>query len=627
MDPKDYDIVEIVGHYLELEDKGDNHMACCPFHDDSTASLGVYQDTCSFSCFAAGCDSSGDALDFIQKMDEVPYKAAVKIANKICGIKEGTEVESSQAKVKQTKTPKKSKVLDPDYKRRVRKLSTDPKGYRGLSEEVCKFFDVRHEYDPDSGGVTRQYYPCTTHNKEGKTKLVGYKSRITPKKFLSSGSVGKEVDPFGYFKFKDARGKFVVITAGEIDQLSAFQMLKKYTDDKGGDYDYVPVVCSTLGEGGVSQLRDKFEWFNRFDKIIICFDPDEAGEKAVEDAAKVLPRGKVHVMKLIGDDTNHYLVNKMQKKWISAFYNAPKYTMQGITGSSSLMDKMRDHVSLERVSLPPEMYRLQEALRGGFPLGYIVNLMSASGSGKSTILDACVMHWIIEEYKRTGPVGIVSLEASEGEYGVNLSSSYIKTKINLGSTVQSRLDIINDNEGHIMNLFKDEDGNDRFYLVDAEIDNMKQKIEYMVVALGCKIICIDPIQDIFDALPDDEQAKFMKWQKDLVKREKVLLINISHSRKAQSGQKAGSSGGDLKEEDMMGHSSIYKSGGINIIFMRDKEAEDPIKRNMTFVKLTKSRGVGDTGPVGMLYYEKDTHQLYDGEDWLKRNGETLSEED
>lgn len=145
---------------------------------------------------------------------------------------------------------------------------------------------------------------------------------------------------------------------------------------------------------------------------------------------------------------------------------------------------------------------------------------------------------------------------------------------------------------------------------------MKQKIEYLIVALGCKIIVIDPIQDIFDAMPDDQQAAFMKWEKDLVKREQVTIVNISHSRKAQGGQKAGSKGADLSEEDMMGHSSIYKSGGINLIISRNKEDEDEFERNVSRLKVTKARGIGFTGFAGEYYYENVTHKIWDKDDYL-----------
>ena len=127
------------------------------------------------------------------------------------------------------------------------------------------------------------------------------------------------------------------------------------------------------------------------------------------------------------------------------------------------------------------------------------------------------------------------------------------------------------------------------------------------------------IQDIFDTLPDDAQGAFMKWQKDIVKREKINIININHARKSSQGQKANSKGADLSEEDMMGHSSIFKSGGVNIILQRNKESEDEVERNTTYAKITKARGVGNTGPAGSFLYVNKEHKIYDKIDYLNGN--------
>lgn len=487
--------------------------------------------------------------------------------------------------------------------------STDSKGFRGIKKEITTYFGVRHEFNTENGQVIKQYYPCTIDG-----ELSGVKVRIVPKDFDSYGTTGKECDPFGWFRFKASTGKYCLILAGEVDCLSAFQMLKEYTDSKGqAEYGYIPCVSSTLGESSVSQLQEKYEWFDRFDRVVICYDPDTAGDSATEKLAKVLPRGKVYKMELTHGDTNKYLTDGKQKEWVNLFFKAKKIMMTGVTGSSSLLDKMKEYVSIPRITLPKFLHKLEEKLRGGFPIGYIINIMAASGAGKSTYVDAMILHWIMNSpYK----VGVVSLEASEGEYGVNIGSAFIECKINLGRTVEERLASIEDNEEILQTLFTDENGNDRFYIVDPDVDTMKAKIEYLVVALGCKIIVIDPIQDIFDALPDDQQAVFMKWQKDLVKREQVTIVNISHSRKAQSGQKAGSKGADLSEEDMMGHSSIYKSGGINLIISRNKEEEDEFERNISRLKVTKARGIGFTGFAGEYYYENETHKIWDKDDYL-----------
>lgn len=491
--------------------------------------------------------------------------------------------------------------------------STDSKNFRGIQKETTTYFGVRQEFSTETGEVVKQFYPTTVDG-----ELSGLKVRKVPKDFDSYGKTGKECDPFGWFRFKSSTGKYCLITAGEVDCLSAYQMLKQYTDSKGQqDYGYIPVVSSTLGESSISQLQEKYEWFDRFTNIIICYDPDKAGEDATEKLAKVLPRGKVYKMELTYGDTNKYLVDGKQKEWINLFFKAKKIMMTGVTGSSSLLDKMKEYVSIPRISLPKFLHKLEEKLRGGFPIGYIVNLMAASGAGKSTYVDSMILHFVMNtDYK----VGVVSLEASEGEYGVNIGSAFLECKINLGLTAEERLASITNNEEALERLFIDENGNDRFYIVDPDVDTMKAKIEYLVVALGCKIIVIDPIQDIFDAMPEDQQAAFMKWEKDLVKREQVTIINISHSRKAATGQKTGSKGADLSEEDMMGHSSIYKSGGINLIISRNKEDEDEFQRNVSRLKVTKARGIGFTGYAGEYYYDNPTHKIWDVEDYLQVNG-------
>lgn len=494
-----------------------------------------------------------------------------------------------------------------DWNKYKEKLTTDPKGYRGLTQETCAFFSVQHEYSTETGELLKQLYPNTKNY-----EFSGIKGRGIPKDFFAKGIIDNDCELFGQWRFKNSTSKFVVICAGEIDQLSGYQML----NHKKTEYEPIPVVSPTNGEtGSHKQLQKQYEWLDTFEKIVLCYDNDEAGQKAIEKAVKVLPLGKVYVMKLTLKDTNEYLVRGRDKEWVNAFWRAEKYTPRGITSSLNLEDKMKEYVSIPRLSLPPFMYKMQNMLCGGFPMGYIVNILAASGIGKSTLVDAMILHWIMNDDRL---VGIVSLEASEGEYGVNLSSAYQKSKINLLESEEERLQFLEETVDQRKNLWAREDGSPRFYLVDADVDNMKSKIEYLIRSIGCKIIVLDPLQDVFDELGDDQQAKWMKWQKDIVKREQVIMININHSRKSGRGEKANSKGADLSEEDMMGHSSIFKSGGINIVVSRDKENEDPFERNVTRSKITKARGVGRTGYSGDFYYENDTHTLYD-KDWYLEN--------
>ena len=95
---------------------------------------------------------------------------------------------------------------------------------------------------------------------------------------------------------------------------------------------------------------------------------------------------------------------------------------------------------------------------------------------------------------------------------------------------------------------------------------------------------------------------------------------MCHTRKTSGGQKAGSTGADLHEEDLMGNSAIYKSAACNLMFTRNKEAEDDVERNTTIMKATKIRWTGKTGIAGKYYYDNETHTMHDLDDWLNDHG-------
>jgi hypothetical protein len=158
------------------------------------------------------------------------------------------------------------------------------------------------------------------------------------------------------------------------------------------------------------------------------------------------------------------------------------------------------------------------------------------------------------------------------------------------------------------------DGDSRFLLMDdrdGSVEAIKEVVEEMVVAGDCKVIVLDPLQDILDGMSNEEQAVFLKWQKSLVKSHKVLFFNVNHIRKAGSGQDSGSKGAFITEEDFAGSSTIFKSASVNILVSRNKYAEDEVERNTSIAYCSKNRKGGRTGPCGEWYYDHDTHTLFD----------------
>lgn len=69
------DIIGTISRYIDLRKKGDEFVACCPFHDEKSPSFTVTPATGYFFCF--GCGEGGDAIDFVQKYEGVGFNAAV----------------------------------------------------------------------------------------------------------------------------------------------------------------------------------------------------------------------------------------------------------------------------------------------------------------------------------------------------------------------------------------------------------------------------------------------------------------------------------------------------------------------------------------------------------------------
>lgn len=72
-------VVEVVGRYVQLSKKGNNHTGLCPFHNENTPSFIVSEDKKIYKCF--GCGEGGDAIAFVSKMESISYgDALVRLA-------------------------------------------------------------------------------------------------------------------------------------------------------------------------------------------------------------------------------------------------------------------------------------------------------------------------------------------------------------------------------------------------------------------------------------------------------------------------------------------------------------------------------------------------------------------
>ncbi|WGF86516.1 DNA primase [Marinivivus vitaminiproducens] len=77
-------IADVVGRFVRLTRRGREHVGLCPFHKEKTPSFTVAGDKGFFHCF--GCGASGNAIDFVMKLEGLEFRDAVLRLADLTGI-------------------------------------------------------------------------------------------------------------------------------------------------------------------------------------------------------------------------------------------------------------------------------------------------------------------------------------------------------------------------------------------------------------------------------------------------------------------------------------------------------------------------------------------------------------
>jgi DNA primase len=77
-------IVDVVSQYVKLERAGQSMRARCPFHAERTPSFHVSPERGTYHCF--GCNVGGDIFTFVQEIEGLDFKGALKIMAEKAGV-------------------------------------------------------------------------------------------------------------------------------------------------------------------------------------------------------------------------------------------------------------------------------------------------------------------------------------------------------------------------------------------------------------------------------------------------------------------------------------------------------------------------------------------------------------
>ena len=459
---------------------------------------------------------------------------------------------------------------------------------RNITQSTCVSYDVKATDD-------KHYYPYTNENGE----IVAVKIRgVKDKSFRTDGEF-KEGLLFGQSKFSGG-GKYVTIVEGELDALSAFQMM-------GSKY---PVV--SIKTGAASALRDckdNYEWLNSFEHIVVCFDQDEPGLKASKEVAELFGN-KVSIVKHKAGfkDASDYLQSNQSKDFTDVWWNAEQYVPDGIISAQVLLEDLKKPLTKAPVLYPWE--GLNKMLYG-LRTSELVVLAAGSGLGKSTIVRELVSNILNKTEEK---VGLAFLEETPERTMRGLVGLEMAKKIHLP-------DAIYDPE-EVERVYDRLDLKNRVFLWEHfgsnDIVNVLNRLRYFVKVLGCKWLVLDHLSILVsDQAGGDERKNIdmvMTKLRTFVQEVNCGLLLVSHLKRAEG--KSLEDGAVTSLGMLRGSGSIGQLADAVIGAERNSQAPDIRERNTTHVRVLKSRYTGYTGPACSLFYDDATGRLQEIRDVL-----------
>jgi hypothetical protein len=168
-----------------------------------------------------------------------------------------------------------------------------PMQHRGIEAETFERYQCKASYSTTHAGQMEEiYFPVFDLTGD----LIGYKGvKLDDKKFFAVGEIkskhGEKL--FGQQTCGNS-SKYLVITEGEFDAMSAAQMLHK---SKYFTTYWPNVVSLTHGAGSaVSCIRDNLEWVSGHSDIRLAFDNDAPGKEQISKVSSLIGSGVKVVM-------------------------------------------------------------------------------------------------------------------------------------------------------------------------------------------------------------------------------------------------------------------------------------------------------------------------------------------
>ena len=444
-----------------------------------------------------------------------------------------------------------------------------------------------------------QYFDSDGNHIANKIRDVKGKKFWSEGNLTSSGLFGEHI--FG------GTGKYITVCEGEIDAMSAYEML-------GSKW---PVVSIKNGAASALQnCRDSFEYLNKFEQVVLCFDNDKPGREAALKVAELFDPNKCKIVQLELKDANEYLKTNQRKKFSDDWWNATTFTPAGIVNLADLGSTLYDEKYCETVEYPWQ--GLNEKTYG-MRTGELVTFTSGAGMGKSSIIRE-LMHHIMQVSKDN--IGVLAMEESIRNTAFNLMSVEADARLYIK-------EVRNKYTREQLTEWQDKTiGTGRFFAFDhfgsISNDEILSKIRYMAKGLGCKWVILDHLSILVSGQEETDERKsidiLMTKLRSLVEGTNIGLLLVSHLRRP-SGDRGHEDGREVSLSHLRGSASIAHLSDSVIALERNQQAADEVEANTTVLRILKNRYTGDTGVCCHLFYDKETGRMTEVNNPFEENQE------
>lgn len=305
------DIVDVIGHYLQIHRKGRSYVALCPFHDDHSPSMSISEDRQIFKCFV--CGKGGNVFTFVQDYEKISFPEAVGRVASLVGYTLSVQPEA----VQKNRDPGREKIYEVlnetirytmyelngsggvSEKEYLRKRGLDDKaietfqiGFNPLNDSLYRFMHAKGFADRDlvNANVTRisdsgmhdvfgGRITFPIHDSYGNP--IGFSARAVrtegTSKYINTNDT--EVFRKGDIVYNSHRARGPARRAGKVYICEGVTDVIAFW--QAGMENAVCTLGTSCTNAQISVLKGMAA------KIVFCYDGDEAGQAATWRGAKM----------------------------------------------------------------------------------------------------------------------------------------------------------------------------------------------------------------------------------------------------------------------------------------------------------------------------------------------------